>query len=326
MGTSRGEGVRTLAMTMVGLLGLLLGCSSEPAKPATKNTAKDAGQKQGASALRDAAAGDASPSQVGTGTAKDGGSGKVDAAAVDSGPPPAMAAFRLTELYLRDPHFFLSSVDLTDQPLLGMSVNGSLIPDGINKDADGDGFLDLSVLGLFTPLDPAAMTGHMDLFDADCPVNDATHCTKDPQPTLNAALIIENRAQGNCLEPVAGTTSAFMPAISVPAGPCFVTSQAMDLVFNVGGIDVAMTGARIAASYSGGRPPNQLINGLIAGFVTETNAMQAVLPSDVGAPLAGMPLANFLRSQDRDKAQSPNGEDGWWVYFNFVAKPVEYMP
>ncbi len=248
-------------------------------------------------------------------------SGSGGAAAIDAG-SAAPVAFRITELNLRDPHFFLGSSDITDQPFLGTSVNGSLIPGGITMDYDGDGFLDVSILPLMQPLDPAATSGGLHLIDAHCKLSDPTQCEPAPNPGLDVTFTIDNVTHGSCLEPLAGTTSGFSPAVEAPAAPCFVTTNPADVTINLGGISIAMTGAQVAASYQGS-PPNQL-GGLIAGFVTTTKAMQALLPDYLGPGLAGLPITNFLRDQDKDQAQSPNGEDGWWLYLSFVAKPVTY--
>jgi hypothetical protein len=40
--------------------------------------------------------------------------------------------------------------------------------------------------------------------------------------------------------------------------------------------------------------------------------------------LAGTPLSDYLRAEDRDQAQSPTGDDGYWVYINFSAGSVDY--
>jgi hypothetical protein len=47
------------------------------------------------------------------------------------------------------------------------------------------------------------------------------------------------------------------------------------------------------------------------------------LPREAGATIGGMPLANFVRSVDKDTAESPNGQPGFFIYFNFVANPVQ---
>jgi hypothetical protein len=246
--------------------------------------------------------------------------------APDAGPTGPLSALRVTSLLLRDPHFFLGTNDITDQPFLGQSVNGNLIQSGLTMDYDGDGFLDVSFLVLLQPLAPTAASAHLQLIDGNCDVKNPTHCTAKPQPTLNASFTIENRAQGACLEPVAGTTTAGnTPPVSAPMGPCFVTTTASDLTITLGGIAIALTQARLAATYSG-TPPSTLMTGLISGFVTKTKAMQALLPSYLGPPLAGTALSDYLRAEDADKAESPNGEDGYWLYVNFGADPITYTP
>jgi hypothetical protein len=319
----------------------LASCGASPSS--SNNSSGGSGSGGAASAPKgsDAGAHDAGKSP-GTSGAHDGGTGTAGKSAADAGPskPGADAggtrptdaggatgpavAFRVTELTLRDPHFFLGTTDITDTPVLGTSVNGSLIPGGLTMDYDGDGFLDVSILLLLQPLDPAASGGHLSMIDGHCKLSDPTQCQSVMNPGLNASFPLDNHAQGSCLEPVAGTTtSSFTPAVSTPAGPCFVTTTPADLTINLGGISIGVTSATVAATYQG-TPPNQLVSGLIAGFVTNAKAMQAVLPSYLGPGLAGSPLTDFLRAQDRDMAKSPNGEDGWWLYLNFVAKPVTY--
>jgi hypothetical protein len=253
----------------------------------------------------------------------DAGQGVGTAGAGATGP---LTALRVTSLMLRDPHFFLSGMDITDTPFLGQSVNGSLIQNGLTMDYDGNGFVDVSFLVLLQPLAPTAPTAHLQLIDGNCDIKDVTHCAPKPQPGLNASFTIENRAQGSCLDPVAGTTTAGnAPPVSTPMGPCFVTTTAADLTITLGGIAIALTQARLAATYAG-TPPSKLMTGLISGFVTKTKAMQALLPSYLGIPLAGTPLSDYLRPEDADKAQSPNGEDGYWLYVNFTAEPITYTP
>jgi hypothetical protein len=243
----------------------------------------------------------------------------VDAAPVDA---PA-AAFRVTELFVRDPHVYLSNyADITDKPFLGTSVNGSLIANGLTMDYDMDGFLDVSILPIVRPLDPRAKQASLQLVDARCALADAGQCQLSSKPGLDAHWTIENRMQGACLEPMAGTTSNYTPAIGVPMAPCFVTTEGRDLMINLGGISIAMTEARIAATYVGD-PPAQLGDGLLAGFVSTKHAMEALLPTYLPL-IGGTPLTDYLDQSDSDAMQSPTGESGYWLYINFVATPVDY--
>jgi hypothetical protein len=239
-------------------------------------------------------------------------------AAAPTGEP---ASFRVGELYVRDPHMYLGDTDITDQDLLGTSVNGSLIKNGLTMDYDMDGFLDVSILPILTPLDPTAKSATLRLVDARC--SSDTKCEPSAKPGLDVQFPIENRSQGSCLEPMPDTTSDFSPAIDVPMAPCFVTTEARDFTINLGGVSIALTSARIAANYDGDAP-GKLEHGLLMGFVTQAHAMAALLP-DYLPLLGGTPLTEYLRDQDRDTTHSPNSEDGFWLYINFVAVPVQYM-
>jgi hypothetical protein len=126
------------------------------------------------------------------------------------------------------------------------------------------------------------------------------------------------------LEPIAGTTSNYQPGVTVPTGPCFVSTNGNDLTMDLGGIKIKVTAARVGASYQA--QPQGLVKGLLAGFVTRAAAMEAVLPADAGPMVAGDTLATYIRQRDYDQSASPNGQDGFWMYLNFVAKPTAYTP
>jgi hypothetical protein len=230
---------------------------------------------------------------------------------------------RVSELYLRDPHIFVDGFDLTDVPLLGLSVNGWLIPSRLGLDENKDGFVDVSILALLPSLDPSMPTTSLTLLDGNCTKDMVKPCV-GARKGLNANWMIENRTQGNCLEPAANTTSNYSPAIRVPAAPCFTTQTGANLQMNLGGIMIEFTATRISATYRG-NPTDQLVDGIIVGFVTTAVATHALLPADLG-PYAGTPLNDYIRKEDRDLSTSPNGQDGFWMYLNFVAKPVQYTP
>jgi hypothetical protein len=334
MGNKRPVGVLR-ALVSVLSLAPLLSCAAPPERTPLVLTNPSAAQGSGGSAVARGSGG-AAGSAGGAGAAGKGSTQTPDAGvtrpdagkaagATDAGAAP-ITALRVTSLLLRDPHFFLSGMDITDMPFLGQSVNGSLIQNGLTMDYDGNGFVDVSFLVLLQPLAPTAATAHLQLIDGNCDVKSPTHCAPKPQPGLNASFTIENRAQGACLEPVAGTTTAGnTPPVSTPMGPCFVTMTPTDLTIVLGGISIPMTQASLAATYAG-TPPSKLMTGLISGFVTKTKAMQALLPDYLGVPLAGTPLSDYLHTADADKAQSPNGEDGYWLYVNFTAEPIMYTP
>jgi hypothetical protein len=190
-------------------------------------------------------------------------------------------------------------------------------------DYDGDGFLDLSVLLLMQPLDPMAINARLHTVDGNCRPNMPLQCVGKPNPGLDVTWTIENQTMGACLEPMAGTTSNYKPGVSIPNGPCFITSTSSDLLVTLGGIMIALTHARLSASYEGA-PPARLIDGVIEGFLTKAKAAESTLPDFLGPPLAGTMLSDYLKNSDADMAQSPTGEDGYWLYLNFVAEPIQY--
>lgn len=236
---------------------------------------------------------------------------------------PDPVYFRITQLWLRDPRFFLGTSDITDTPFLGQSVNGTLIPNGLTMDYDGDTYADVSFVLAFASVDPTAASSDLQLMDAHCVVPQLAGCIEHPSPGLFANFTAMNQAADSCLEPVAGSATSFTAASGeIPMGPCFVTQEERDVVLDLNGIRLELTATRVAASYSGAGP-DQLVQGLIRGFLTESFAQTVQLPSYLPV-LGNTPLTDYLRVEEKDLAQSPTGADGWWVYLNFVAEPVRY--
>jgi hypothetical protein len=58
--------------------------------------------------------------------------------------------------------------------------------------------------------------------------------------------------------------------------------------------------------------------------LTKAKAAESTLPDFLGPPLAGTMLSEYLKDSDADLTQSPTGEDGYWLYLNFVAEPIQY--
>lgn len=298
------------------------GNENTPAAPSGGAVASPPAAGSGSTAV--AVAGTAAIATPDTGSVAAAGSGNT-VAVTDPAAPRVSDAFRITELYLRDPHLFAGISDLTERPVLNVSINQILIPGKLTMDADHDGFLDVSVIFLMPQSDAVAADATLTIVDGECASNAPLRCKHEPDSSLRATWTIESRTTGTCLAPISGTTSAYQPAITVPSAPCFATSIGEDLVFNLGGVDVPVIGARVGATYRSAPEP-ALVNGLLAGFVTNTAAMQAQLPAEAGALAPGSSLNSFVKQQDHDPASSPTGEDGFWIYLNFVATRIEYTP
>lgn len=248
-------------------------------------------------------------------------------------PPSAM---RISELDLRDPHVyvdFLGCRDITDTPLAGFSVNGQLHTQ-IQTDGDSDGLLDRSDLLLFQPLDIVdEALGALDWLGANCtaPIG-STSCTGNGSTPLLTTYMAHTT--GLCLTTLPGTTHGYTPSIASSNAACFVT-PANDIQFALFGTTILLHDAQIAASWSG-TSPTTLFNGLLRGFLTETDADNTIIGSTL--PLVGgMSLSSLLPGGDPPGANNTNcapfsdidindGVRGWWFYFNFSAGKVPFTP
>lgn len=289
--------------------------SSESKRPAKKETSMEDSAPEGSagkSAVDTSAAGmnaagaradAAGSSAAGMPANSAGASGAVSG-------EPELETFRIGELSLRDPHLFVGNTDVTDRSVLGVSVNLDLIPGGLTKDYDNDGFIDVSVVARLDA------NKRLHLIDARCAPADPNTCMQHPSPGLDVEWPVEEVQTGACL--TLPTSSNYKPAAQVPATPCLLTQGGRDVAMTLGGVPIEMTDTQIALRRDG-----KNLTGLIAGFVTLEKAQSALLPSYVPV-LAGSPLARYLRESDRDDAKSPTGDDGFWFYVNFGAEPASY--
>jgi cysteine-rich repeat protein len=259
-----------------------------------------------------------------------------DATCQPEGPPPT--TFRFTDLDLKDPHIYVDTgfpfgcQDVTNSVPLGLAtpVNGQ-IQNAIQMDADGDGYLDLSFLLIFRPLDQTpGITGAMDLATGQCTAPMAgTSCDLQPMTMLNPTTFM-NTASGTCLAAIPGTTTprvgGYTPTITNTTGPCFVSGSIV-IMLTIGGATITLQGSQVAATYVG-VPAGSLSNGLERGFLSEADADAAI----IDVPGFGMmPLSSLLPGgtgncasfDDRDVG--PDGTTmGWWFYLNFPATAVTY--
>ena len=238
-------------------------------------------------------------------------------------------AYRFNTLALRDPHayaqVFLSCSDITDS-FLGNAVNEQIATQ-LTMDGNNDGKLDFSPTVVFRPLSQSAgAMSPLEIHFADCTSPIATTSCK-PGAMAPIQLTATNQAT-QCLGILAGTTHPYTPAITVTSPPCFVSNRATVQV-SLSGIPITLYDARIAATYVG-NPANQVVNGLLRGFVTEADADATILPSNL-AVVGGHALSYILPGGDppgpdkncRPATQSDkdinNGVSGWWFYLNFTA-------
>jgi hypothetical protein len=246
--------------------------------------------------------------------------------------------FRIDSLALRDPHVFVNFLgcnDGTNPPgVFGVfSANGEIATQ-ITTDGDMDGNLDLNLLALFRPLSqPPAAGAALEIAVGLCttPLGSEV-CSPDmgaPQGTTYT-----NQAAGTCLAPLAGTTglnnlpaTPYAPAITTSTAPCFSTAPAT-VAFPLGLFTIPLQEVRASAQYVGD-PAAQLIDGLLFGFLSETDANNTLLPATL--PLVGgQPITVLLPGgtgacpTHTAKDIGPGGQQGWYFYLNFTAHRVTW--
>jgi cysteine-rich repeat protein len=237
----------------------------------------------------------------------------------------APTAFRFTEMQLRDPHTFVSIIGCNDITDRGIVAVNDLINKAITMDQDNDGKRDFNAFTVFRPLLQGTATGPVDVSIGDC-LQNLSQCAFRPSlPPARATAT--NLTTGTCLAAIPGTTNSRYSSDppNTARGPCF-SSDPQTLRIELAGIPITLTNARAAATYEG-NPAATTTNGLLMGFISETDANNTMLPADL--PLVGgRPLSLLLaggtgncQTQFSDK-DTLNGVVGWWFYLNFKAEKI----
>ncbi len=249
-------------------------------------------------------------------------------------------AFRVTELYVREPHFFAEVVvqcfdvtDLDNGALKGVnpSFNEAMTTDMDDAAGSGnpDGNLDLSFVMLFDPLDQSG-GGTYDFERADCKVPASnTVCMPRDMATVST-FDYASMMGATCLEPdPAHLNPMYSPKPVTVAGNCFASSSTA-LVLELGDISLPMTDAEVAAVYDAD-PADNFTTGLIKGFVSEADAQNATLPQSIQDATGATVLADLLPGSPancagHDDRDDNNGTSGWWFYVDFKAQRVPWLP
>jgi hypothetical protein len=242
----------------------------------------------------------------------------------DPSPSSAPSAFRFDTAALVDPHVFLTNTDgtKTDLTSLANQVFAELnTKDQFNGQAQQgtDGNLDLSILGIFRPLDTQAESVPAELTVANCKAPlPTTGCTPANQNLAFSAKVTNKN--GNCFQPYAGTTGGYSPAPNNPGGRCFTSATADITLPLLAGISIPFKQGTVAASYDSAQP-TKLSNGVISAFLTEEQAQNIKFPTTIPL-LGGQPISVLFKAEDMDQLSS--GQKGWWLYFNFTAVLVPF--
>ncbi len=234
--------------------------------------------------------------------------------------PPA-TSFRVSDVDLRDPHFFVDLIgchDVTDTPYLVVPAINAEIAAALTGDSDGDGFIDASPLLRFRPFEDPADGLLLELTDGDCTTPSSCVVAADAVASWTA---YDRGPGGPCLEAEPGTTSGYSPPVPAPAAPC-LASRLIPASFDIAGASVPLEGGRLAATVVAGSPQS-MTTGLLRGFLPEAVADTILIDFGIGS----IPLSALLpggtgccaAGDDRDLVE---GVMGWWFYLEFTAEEI----
>ncbi|MBW2460090.1 MAG: hypothetical protein JRH11_00490 [Deltaproteobacteria bacterium] len=239
-------------------------------------------------------------------------------------------AFRAVSLDLMHPHLyanvFFRCRDITDTVPIGSSVNETL------QESVDD--YTLNYITVHRPLDIAMATNPVDFVEGVCTagatMGDPPTCQEGALGTTVSYIGTNTPAGGMpCYDPEMPRQYNYTPP-NTTSGPCFLTDK-HDFLISVSGVLIPLQDARVAATYAGGVPPNQLVSGVIIGFLSEADARTAIIPSTVTA-IGGDPLYEHLADGGAtDSACTMNddsamymGQNGFWFILNFTSTVADW--
>ncbi|MCA9608572.1 MAG: hypothetical protein KC619_23375, partial [Myxococcales bacterium] len=246
-------------------------------------------------------------------------------------PTAPLTAYRVTSLSLMDPHFYT---------VLGTSCNDITTTVNTLLVSTVDDY-SLNAAGLFQPLDIARATNPIEIhFGASCgPSTPRDACGPSPGATVISTTANNMLpATSVCMRAdPAHLNTAYTSPINVASGPCFVTDP-QTFVVNLGAAILTLSSAQMAGTFVGGASPTRVVNGIIRGFLSETEAqlvtfdpMIPIVGGDTvyqhlaagGAPGSACESISGFTTDDRDTVA---GEAGYWFYLNFEAERVDWTP
>jgi hypothetical protein len=206
-----------------------------------------------------------------------------------------------------------------------MSAN-SFFQDDVQTNTNDDGTLKTNYLMVFKPLNKTG-NGPLEVYVTSTCSSPMATTSCDSTSASATFTTYTTSSSGQCLDAIAGTLHPYNPAITYSTAPCFVTGT-FDLTLTIAGILVHLHDVNISGTFTG-EPVTAISNGLLRGFMYETDANASILPSTLPL-IGGKPLSAILAGGSGCCASTSdmdtlNGVKGWWLYMNFTAPQVPYI-
>jgi hypothetical protein len=225
----------------------------------------------------------------------------------------ASTAFRVTRVWLRDPHMFAE----VGPPLCVCADGTSYIEEAMNSNIED---LDGNIVFVFAPLDPAAGTNTLHAHsDATCP--SAGECRAGGDPGVVGSATHTTSGSAACYTPDRSTLTSAYAAPNAPTPPCFASAP-ISMALDVGGAVLALTDARVAARLSGS---DDLVDGVLSGFLSSSAARDAELGRH--SQICGGTLRAYDVLKGGNACESGDDSDGggWYLYMDFEATRVDWV-
>lgn len=244
-------------------------------------------------------------------------------------PPESPVAFRITSLELVDPHTY--TFDL----VLGVCTDSTATLNGFIAQSLAN--YDVSNALVLRPLDPDSAVVKLQYVSAFCIDGQPTNCTdRMVDPALSVDADAFNRIAGACGGSAPNSQNPAYSDPAQPAPPCLVSAQIPGMPLRLAAqpgmlpLDLALVEVEIAAAYAIDAEPQQLVHGVIRGFMPATTAMLSAgqangigfIPWNLLAGGAGCQVDAMNSFSDIDN-HGVHGQ-GVWMYFNFTAERVQW--
>ncbi|MCA9693257.1 MAG: hypothetical protein KC636_26920, partial [Myxococcales bacterium] len=232
-------------------------------------------------------------------------------------------AFRLKTVQIVDPHLYAATMggcaDITT--IVNLVVLQPAIDSG-----------DVNIAVLFPDYDPNAVELPTILQRVTCDV-DAKECFRDGETIFGYVFNVD---EGACADlPIEAIPPQNLALINDPQAPCFQGlegSVSIQLSSSIDAID--LIDAQFSAAFDDRGDPQQLVSGVLRGFITQERAEALTFVSD-GVPYALWTLINGgggcvpveLPPSDVDVHEVDGvPTTGVWFFINFTAEKVTWSP
>ncbi len=249
------------------------------------------------------------------------------------------SAFRMKSLTLIDPTIkFSPTCNAGIHPLVNDGLTEATVEDKSTfaPPESLDGLIDLGFVFTFGPpnqgngqtINGAFVISDCDRLDKPSPVPNPSPCSPTiVQESSSTTFSATTQTTGNCLEVLPDTTTQTVDPVEPGDFGCWA-SPPVDFTVVLGSVvQIPLSEVVIAAQWDAD-PADNVVSGLIRGFMTEADAIATVIDPSTTF-IGGQSLKDSFGHDgsapgDCDERDDNNGVLGYWVYLGFEAESVPW--